>query len=352
MRVTERRAVITGCGIVTPLGDDAVAVTGAIRRGESAVAPVRSFDASGCLRSKAAEVPQYEVRPYFRVPKAIKLTDHRTRLAVTAAARAVADAALPSSLLSSDRTGVVIGTSGSDVQIPELTRAIGGDLRAADDTRVFGERILGGLNPLWLLVNLPNMVSAHVSIQLEARGPNSTVMTDWVAGLQAISEAAAWVEEGEADVVIAGGADTGVLPLLFADYEQAGMFDDPEFILADAAAIFVIEERDVARGRGAQVLAEIVKPEVREPRIVGERVTVDIDRNPIDSSAIERALGFPLAAAAPVHLALLLAGAFGGFEEAAIHATGLNGLNATLHLEVASDSTRARSRESQLSSVI
>ena len=75
-----------------------------------------------------------------------------------------------------------------------------------DDVAAFGRDVLSGLNPLWLLVNLPNMVSAHISIQFDLQGPNSTVMTDWIAGIQALGEGAAWIEQNEADVVVCGGA--------------------------------------------------------------------------------------------------------------------------------------------------
>ena len=97
-----------------------------------------------------------------------------------------------------DALGVVIGSSGSDLQVPDIARALAGDedARSAADIAYFAERMLSGLNPLWLLVSLPNMTSAHVAIQLRARGPNSTIMSDWVAGHQAIGEAAEWIRCG------------------------------------------------------------------------------------------------------------------------------------------------------------
>lgn len=124
------------------------------------------------------------------------------------------------------------------------------------DIDYFGSRILRKLPPLWLLVNLPNMASAHVAIQLAAHGPNSTLTTDWISGLQAIGEAARWISDGEADVVIAGGADCGVLPLLYATLDQEGYFGG-EFVPAEGAALFVLEELAHARNRGARILGEI-----------------------------------------------------------------------------------------------
>ena len=103
--------------------------------------------------------------------------------------------------------------------------------------------------------------TAHVAIQVEARGPNSTVMTDWAAGLQAIGEGADWIRAGEADAVLAGGADTGLLPHAWAGFEQRGLFDVARggaFVPGEGAAVLLLEEAESARRRGAPVLGEIV----------------------------------------------------------------------------------------------
>ncbi len=251
------RVVITGIGAVTPHGDiDQTRLAVAGRR--SAIAPVSAFDARSFRQSNGGECSAFDPRPWFRSPKTLKLTDRRTRLAVAAAVMATADARLDSGDLES--AGVLIGTSGSDVQAEDVARALGG--RSEGDVRdidYFGGRILRRLNPLWLLVNLANMSSAHVAIQLGARGPNSTITTDWIAGLQAIGEAAQWIAGGEAEVVIAGGADCGVLPFVFASFEECGFFggDVPRFVPAEGAAAFVLEEREHACRRGARIIAEV-----------------------------------------------------------------------------------------------
>jgi 3-oxoacyl-[acyl-carrier-protein] synthase II len=125
--------------------------------------------------------------------------------------------------------------------------------------------MLEGLNPLWLLVNLPNMSSAHVAIQLRAKGPNSTIMSDWAAGSQAIGEAFDWIRCGEADAVLAGGADSGLNPFVYTDYQAAGLFEPPaadgsppaRFVPAEGAAILLLEEREHARRRGAAIRGEV-----------------------------------------------------------------------------------------------
>jgi 3-oxoacyl-[acyl-carrier-protein] synthase II len=160
-----------------------------------------------------------------------------------------------------------VGSSGSDLRAGDLASAIGPDPEfcSVHDISCFAGRILSGLNPLWLLMALPNMVSAHVAIQLGARGPNSTVMTDWVAGMQALGEALWWIRSGEAEVVLAGGADTAITPFVYADYEQGGLLrrrtsspsECPGFIPGEGAAVLVLEEREHALRRGARWHAEV-----------------------------------------------------------------------------------------------
>lgn len=250
-----RRVVVTGAGAVTPFGDLAQTAE-AIREKRSALAPVSRFDASPFGEERGGECRSFDPRPWFRQPKSLKVADRRTRLAVAAARMAAVAARIDDRPLAS--AGVVIGTSASDLQTEECALAVGngGDVRDIDG---FGGRILSKLNPLWLLVNLANMASAHVAIELEARGPNSTITTDWIAGVQAMGEAARWIEDGEADLVIAGGADCGVLPFVYAALEDAGYLGggEPPFVPAEGAAVFVVEEREHARARRAPVLAEV-----------------------------------------------------------------------------------------------
>ena len=261
--MSDRRVVITGIGAVTPLGPSLGATLDALAAGKSAVREATLFDATGFACANAAEVRNWDPRPSFRVPKALKLTDRPARFAVAAAEMALDHARWPRDEHRLDALGVVIGSSGSDLQVPDIGRALAGDedARSATDIAYFAERMLSGLNPLWLLVSLPNMTSAHVAIQLQARGPNSTIMSDWVAGHQAIGEAAEWIRSGEADAVLAGGADSAIQPLAYAACQQAGFFeadqDGDGLVPAEGAALFLLEERDAACARGATILGEL-----------------------------------------------------------------------------------------------
>lgn len=305
--IVDADIVITGAGAVTPLGHTLAATRAAICRREVAFAPATLFDASGFRESRAAEVRGFDAREHFRFPKAIKLTDRRTRFAVAAAAMALTDARWSGSSADHEQLAVVVGTSASDMQAGDLARALvssGGENFVAD-TRAFAGRVLDRLNPLWLLVNLPNMASAHVAIQLEARGPNSTIMSDWAAGVQSIGEAADWIRAGECSAVIAGGADSGIHPFAYGGYEQAGLFDrahDGEpalgappsirtlvapaslpaaFVPGEGAAMLFMESASRARQRGATVIARVVGSATRagapEPTMAAaERVIEDV----------------------------------------------------------------------------
>jgi 3-oxoacyl-[acyl-carrier-protein] synthase II len=260
-------------------------------------------------------VSGFEPRAHFRVAKALKLTDRKTGFAVAAAGMALAEAGFPEE--AREALGVVLGTSGSDLQEKELARAFrrAPEPFEATDVPRFASAVLEGLNPLWLLVGLPNMTSAHVAIQLGARGPNSTVMTDWASGLQAIAEAADWVRAGECDAVLAGGADSGLHPLAYAALEQAGRLGGPEGLVpGEGAAVVLLEERDRALARGATIVGEIVAsgagpdlPAVRA-RVLAEAGWTDAQVVSIDGGELARRAGHLLGASGALQLVLGLTG--------------------------------------------
>lgn len=250
-----RRVLVTGLGLLTPLGCSSAELSARLARGEIAASrPVAGTDA---LRTAA--IDGFEARPYFRQPKAIKLTDRKTQLAVAAAARAVADAGLEATR-ERDEWAVLLGCSASALQVEELARALGpsNPERAVEDLRFFAERVLGALNPLWLLINLPNMVGAHVGIQLASSGPNHTLTGDWIAGTQALGEAYLTIAAGERDLVLAGAADSPFDPFdLGCLASDARLRGGPALLVAEGAAVWVLEEREHARRRGARELGEV-----------------------------------------------------------------------------------------------
>jgi 3-oxoacyl-[acyl-carrier-protein] synthase II len=371
-----RRAVITGVGAITPLGASLQSTIEALAAGRSAVAPATLFDAAGFACPLAAEVRDWDARPSFRAPKALKLTDRPARFAVAAAQMALADAAWPvADSAAGEDLGVVIGSSGSDLQARDIGRALAGDAgEAVERIDVFADRMLRGLNPLWLLVSLPNMTSAHVAIQVQARGPNSTIMSDWAAGQQAIGEAADWIASGEARAVLAGGADCGVQPFAYAAYEQMGLFASDggaRFVPVEGAAMLLVEERGAATAAGRRPLAEIAgyaatssgddalahslceamhragwtrgdvtacvvaAPPVAEWTAAAARAVADVLGDRPASLVFATGLGHPLAAAGPIDVARLVRTAAAG-SRILTSAVGCSGEAVTLAIDVAS----------------
>ena len=315
-----RRVVITGAGAVTPLGATLEATRAALADGRSALDLPRTFGTNGFRERRAGEIRDFDPRPYFRAPKALKLADRPLRFAVPAAAMALADAKWAGDGVD-DRLGVLIGASGHDLLADQLSAALApdGEQRAVSDVPFFADRVLHGLTPLWLITVLPNMMSAQVAIQFDAAGPNSTIMSDAAAGLQAIGEAAAWIRNGEADAALAGGADSALNPFAYAALQQAS---DREpggraagVVPAEGAAVVLLEERDHAIQRGARIQAEVIGyasaggDEHCERRAASEALR-DAGLTPSDVDVVagdaSRQLGHTLAASGPIDLAVSL----------------------------------------------
>lgn len=353
---------ITGGGAVTPLGASAIATREAYRAGRSAIAPCTLFDLSTCGPGVCGEVRGFDPLPYFSTPKALKLTDRMTRFAVASGVMALRDANLPVSMQAD--MGIIVGCSTWDLQAGAIAIATipDPDRRSAIDIPFFAERILAGLNPLWLLMMLPNMTSSHLAIQLAARGPNSTLMTGAAAGVQALGEAAEWICRGEATAVLAGGVDSALAPTTIASFEQAGVYDDA---LAtppgEGCAMFLVESGPHAKARGARILGHIegyatATGPCALTRAIGTALSdaqwttgsietlclggvPDIpDLSPhARRIVLDRTAGDALAASAPVALAVALDGSYGARILCA--AAAVDGLAAALAVELTTGGT-------------
>jgi 3-oxoacyl-[acyl-carrier-protein] synthase II len=246
--------------------------------GKSGVGPIRSFDASGHPVQIAAEVRDFDVTPFLPSGqrKSMKIMSRAMRFAVGAAGLAIADSGLDWPRIDPQQVGVVMGTGMVPVDLPELTPAL---VDASDETgrlqtRRLGQRGAGSLFPLWILKYLPNMVAAHISMAFNAQGPNSTITTACAAGTQAVGEGFRLIARGDADVVLAGGADSRIDPLLILAYTALGALSrsdrpPPEvsrpfdgkrdgFVLGEGAGVLLLEELEHAKQRGATIYAEVL----------------------------------------------------------------------------------------------
>jgi 3-oxoacyl-[acyl-carrier-protein] synthase II len=256
-----RRAVVTGLGLVTPLGLGREPTWDALIAGRSGIGPVTRFDAVDFPSRIAGEVRGFD--PAAVVGRRDAGTfDLFVLYAIAAALEAAADAGLaPGPLAEPDRVGVCFGVG---------LGGIGSMERNLETLRDRGPR---RVSPFLVPMMIPNMAASHVSIRLGARGPCEVVATACASGAHALAAARRWIADGLADVVVAGGAEAAVTPLSFAGFCSMRALsrrnDDPAaacrpfdagrdgFVLAEGAAALVLEAAEAAARRGARVYAEL-----------------------------------------------------------------------------------------------
>jgi 3-oxoacyl-[acyl-carrier-protein] synthase II len=272
-----RRVAITGLGVVAPNGIGKEAFWDACVNGRSGVRPIRSFDASAHPVRIAAEVPDFDMAPFLPGAhrKSLKIMGRAARFGVAAATLAVRDSGLDLAKADPERIGVVMGTGIVPMDLPEvaplLADACNGDGKVHAER--IGQRGPQALFPLWILKYLPNMTAAHISMIFNAQGPNNTIVTACAASTQAIGEAMRLISRGDADIMLAGGSDSRVDPLLLLAYTALGAlsrshrnpaevsrpFDAGRdgFVLGEGAGVLVLEDLDHAKERGANIYAEV-----------------------------------------------------------------------------------------------
>ncbi len=271
-----RRVAVTGLGVVAPNGIGKEAFWNACVEGRSGVGPIRSFDASRHPVQIAAEVPDFDINKHVPVQhrKALKIMGRAMRFAVTAAGLALKDSGLDGDRLDPERLGVAMGTGIIPIELPEIASTL---MQACENGRFdptkLGQCGDGALFPLWILKYLPNMVAAHISIMFNAQGPNNTVVTACAAGTQAIGEAFRLISRGDADLMLAGGTDSRMDPLLLLAYSSLGALSRAQrppaevsrpfererdgFVLGEGAGVMLLEDLDHAKKRGAVIYAEV-----------------------------------------------------------------------------------------------
>jgi 3-oxoacyl-[acyl-carrier-protein] synthase II len=270
-----RRVVITGIGVVSPNGVGRRAFTEAIAEGRSGVSRIESFDTSGQSIQIAGEVKGFDVTPFLGDHKKnAKTMSRAVAFAVGAAAMAMDDSGLDAGRIDPARFGVCMGTGITPVDVRELVEPIAQGM-GTDGFSLgrFARARAGTMDPLWLLKHLPNMAAAHLSILHHAMGPNSTVVTACAAGTQAVGDAFRLIARGDADVMLAGGCDSRIDPLMIVAYEAmkavshslrppsqvSRPFDGERdgFVLGEGAAVLILESLQHARRRRAKIFAEV-----------------------------------------------------------------------------------------------
>lgn len=273
-----RRVVVTGIGLVTPLGADVETVWRRLLNGESGVGRITLFDASNFATQIAAEVKDWDISAIGENPEDWKLQNRHTKFAIGAGYQAMKDAGLlgdDGTNLDPERFGVYTG-AGEGAQnfddFAEMTLA-GLEENGGFDEAKFIAKGLEILNPVLELEQEPNMPAAHLAAYFGAKGPNVNCLTACAASAQAIGEAAELIRRDEADVMIAGGAHSMIHPFGVTGFNLLTALsvsnDEPEkaskpfdkrrdgFILGEGAGMLVLEELEHAKKRGAKIYGEI-----------------------------------------------------------------------------------------------
>lgn len=266
--------VITGLGVVSPLGVGTESFWSALLAGRSGVRPLTLFDASALPAPFGGEVPNFDAKSYVQPRKALKVMSREIQLAYVAARLASQQALLEPGSYDPERLGVVFGADLVYCEVPELAPVYRACIQDGEYQRSrWGTMSMKELNPLWMLKYLPNMPACHIAIAHDARGPNNSLTVREISSLLAITEAMRAIERGAADTMIVGGTGAPLhpTPLVYRqDIFLSKRKDAPEtaarpfdatrdgMVNGEGSAAFVIERRESAERRGAPILARLV----------------------------------------------------------------------------------------------
>ena len=263
--MNSKRVVITGTGIISPIGNNVEDFWSALIGGECGIDKVTKFDTEGHRTHIAAEVKNFDIEKYLPKKEARKL-DLFCQYAVAAADEAMAQSGLPTDLINSDidqtRVGVLVSSG------------IGG-LKTMEDQKVV-EQTKGPrrITPFLIPQMIIDLASGNVSMRYGAQGPNMAIVTACSSATHSIGESMWMIKRGDADVMIAGGAEATICPLAFGGFGSmkatSSRNDDPKkasrpfdadrdgFVMGEGAGVVVLESLEHAEARGATILAEIV----------------------------------------------------------------------------------------------
>ncbi len=276
MAETSPRVVITGVGVVSPVGIGNDAFWRNLSSGRSGIDFMEAFVRSDLPCKFAAEVQDFDAMGYLRQRKMLKVMSRDIQLGVSSANLAMEDAGLSRGDVDPDRLGVEFGAGRISSTPQELAQAASdcADAQEAFEYTRWGEGSMGKIAPLWLLKQLPNMPACHVSIEFDARGPNNTITSRDASALLALAEATRTIQRGAADAMIVGACSSNVDPV---DIARMNLMDslshtgeDPKracrpfdmnrdgSIVGEGAATFVVELYEHAVARGADIYAEVI----------------------------------------------------------------------------------------------
>lgn len=259
--MAKRRVVITGIGILSPLGNDLASSWDGIVNGRSGIGPITHFDATNFATRIAGEVKGFDATQWI-APKDVKKMDPFVHYGVAGGLMAIADAGIEVREADAERIGVAIGAG------------IGG-LKGIEDTAIkYAEGGPRKISPFYVPSTIINMISGQVSIMTGAKGPNIAAVTACTTGTHNIGLAMRMIQYGDADVMVAGGAEFATTPTSVGGFcsmkAMSTRNDEPTrasrpwdverdgFVMGDGAGVLVLEEYERAKARGARIYAELV----------------------------------------------------------------------------------------------
>lgn len=258
--MNRRRVVVTGMGAITPVGIGLQSSWQSLLAGKNGISPISQFDASAYPCNFAGEVAQFSVADFIDGKEAGKM-DRFMQFGLVCGVEAFMDCGLQVTEDNAERIGVYIGSG------------IGGIRTIESTTLLVEEKGVRRVSPFYIPMTITNMVSGNLSIRFGLKGPNLSVVTACSTGTHAIGEAGRLIEYGDADVMIAGGAEAPLSPTSLAGFASARALsrrnDDPAgasrpwdsgrdgFVMGEGAGVMVLEEYEHARARGARIYAEL-----------------------------------------------------------------------------------------------
>ncbi len=259
--MSERRVVVTGLGVVSPVGNDIDTFWKNLVAGQSGVTHYSAFDSEIYDCKIAGEVKGFEPAKYFKSPKDARRTDRFTQFAMAAAKSALADSGIDLSTIDHERFGVMIGSG------------IGGLKSMEDECRRLFERGPSRVSPFTIAMMISNMASGLVSMEYDLRGPNMSIVTACATANHSIGEAWRMIKFDDADFFLAGGTEATITPLGVSGFAAMRALslrnDEPTrasrpfdkdrdgFVMGEGAGIVLLEELEHARKRGAHIYCEL-----------------------------------------------------------------------------------------------
>jgi len=258
--MSKRRVVVTGLGLITPVGIGVSESWANIISGQSGIGKITKFDCSSYPSQVAGEVKNFDPLLYIP-PKDARRMDTFIQFGIAAGVEAFKDSGIEVTDTNSERIGVSVGSGIGGINLIEST------------SDVFDEGGVRKVSPFFIPGTIINMISGNLSIMLNLKGPNVSIVTACTTGTHSIGDAARMIEYGDADVMLAGGSEAAITELSVAGFSSAKALssrnDDPKtasrpwdkdrdgFVIGEGAGVMVLEEFEHAKKRGAKIYAEL-----------------------------------------------------------------------------------------------